>query len=151
MPILQQRLPLHLLPTTLYVHAPFRLLQVRYDQGEEYYAPSWFSQPDIVHTYSHTTSPAGREKMGKEKEKPILDRKTEEALRKGPKPGEDPSALPPYGFYIPSDAGSVPGPTEPWVYAMHEPPSLPSTPKEAHLYLSPSHMAGLSHEVGHPT
>ena len=25
---------------------------------------------------------------------------------------------------------------------MHEPPSLPSTPEEAHLYLSPSHMAG---------
>ena len=25
---------------------------------------------------------------------------------------------------------------------MHEPPSLPSTPEEAHLYVSPSHMAG---------
>ena len=80
--------------------------------------------------------------MGKEKEQLILDRKIEEALRKGAKPEEHSSALPPYGFYIPSDASPIPGPTEPWVYAMHEPPSLPSTPEEAHLYLSPSHMAG---------
>ena len=80
--------------------------------------------------------------MGKEKEKMILDRKIEEALRKGVKPEEHSSALPPYGFYIPSDASLIPGPTEPWVYAMHEPPSLPSTPEEAHLYLWPSHMAG---------
>ena len=42
--------------------------------------------------------------MGKEKEKPILDRKIEEALRKGAKPEEHSAALPPYGFYIPSDA-----------------------------------------------
>ena len=80
--------------------------------------------------------------MGKEKEKLILDRKIEEALRKGAKPEEHSSALPPYGFYIPSDASPIPGPTEPWVYAMHEPPSLPITSEEAHLYLSPSHIAG---------
>ena len=48
----------------------------------------------------------------------------------------------PNGFYISSDTSPIPGPTEPRVYAMHEPPSLPSTPAEAHLYLSPSHIAG---------
>ena len=63
--------------------------------------------------------------MGKEKEKLILDRKIEEALRKGAKPEEHSSALPPYGFYIPSDASPIPGPTEPWVYAMHELPLFP--------------------------
>ena len=104
--------------------------------------PSWSAQPDIVHTYTHTTSPAGREKMEKEKEKLILDREIEKALREGAKPGEHSSALPPYGFYIPSDASPIPGPTEPWVHAMHKLPSLPSIPEEAHLYLSPSHMAG---------
>jgi hypothetical protein len=80
--------------------------------------------------------------MEKEKKKLILDREIEEALRKGAKSEEHSSALPPYGFYIPRVADSIPGPTEPWVYAMHEPPPLPSIPAEAHLYLSPSHMAG---------
>ena len=79
--------------------------------------------------------------MGKEKEKLILDRKIEEGFRQGAKPEEHSSALP-YGFYIPSDASPIPGSSEPWVYAMHEPPSLPITLEEAHLYLSPSHMAG---------
>jgi len=103
---------------------------------------SWSSQPDIVHTYRHTTSSAGREKMEKEQKKLVLDREIEEDLRKGAKPEEHSSTLPPYGFYIRNDADPVPGPTEPWVYAMHEPPPLPITPQEAHLYLSPSHMAG---------
>ena len=80
--------------------------------------------------------------MEKEKKKLILEREIEEALRKGAKPEEHSSKLPPYGFYIKSDADPIPGPTEPWVYALHEPPPLPSTPAEAHLYLSPSHMAG---------
>ena len=45
--------------------------------------PNHSLQLELVHTYRHTTSPAGREKMAKEKEKLILDRKIEEALRKG--------------------------------------------------------------------
>ena len=80
--------------------------------------------------------------MEKEKKKLTLDREIEEALWKGAKPEEHSSALPPHGFYIPSDADPIPGPTKPWVYVMHEPPPLPITPAEAHLYLSPSHLAG---------
>lgn len=144
LPILQQRLPLHLLPTTLHVHDPFRLLQVQRGSNGEHSqaAQSWSSQPDIVHTYRHTVSSAGKENMEKEKKKLISDREFEEVLQKGAKPEGHSSKLPPYGFYIQGDADPTPGPTEPWVYVMHEPPPLLSTPAEAHLYFSPSHMAG---------
>ncbi|EDQ98815.1 uncharacterized protein LACBIDRAFT_296155 [Laccaria bicolor S238N-H82] len=97
LPILQQRLPLHLLPTTLYVHDQFHLLQVRDGCFEEHHPQPWSSKPDIVHAYSHNASPAGREKMEKEQEKLISDHEVEEALRKGAKPEEHSSALALYG------------------------------------------------------
>ncbi|EDR01872.1 uncharacterized protein LACBIDRAFT_332840 [Laccaria bicolor S238N-H82] len=97
LPILQQRLPLHLLPMTLYVHDQFRLLQVRDGHFKEHHPQPWSSKPDIVHAYSHNASPAGREKMEKEQEKLISDHEVEEALRKGAKPEEHSSALALYG------------------------------------------------------
>ncbi|KAF8840604.1 hypothetical protein BDN67DRAFT_951330 [Paxillus ammoniavirescens] len=60
--LLQERIPLHLLPRTLYVHDPFNVLSVRQRKIAD---TSWLSKPDIVRTYALSFSPAIQEEVNK--------------------------------------------------------------------------------------
>ncbi|KIK82200.1 hypothetical protein PAXRUDRAFT_725815 [Paxillus rubicundulus Ve08.2h10] len=59
---LQERIPFHLLPRTLYVHDPFNVLSVR---RRKIIDTSWLSRPDIIRTYTLSSSPAVQEEIEK--------------------------------------------------------------------------------------
>ena len=58
--LLQERVPLYLLPQTLYVHDPFCLLPAR---ERKFRDTSWTSRPDIIRTYNLELSESGRREV----------------------------------------------------------------------------------------
>ncbi|KAF8419966.1 hypothetical protein L210DRAFT_3575970 [Boletus edulis BED1] len=58
--LLQERIPLYLLPETLYVHDPFWLLRAR---ERRFRNTSWTSRPDIVRTYNLNISKSVRSQI----------------------------------------------------------------------------------------
>ena len=64
--VLQERIPLYLLPQTLYVHDPFNLLPA---SERRFQNTSWTSRPDIVRTYNLYTSETVRSQVEKARDK----------------------------------------------------------------------------------
>ncbi|KAH7885038.1 hypothetical protein F5I97DRAFT_1881947 [Phlebopus sp. FC_14] len=58
--LLQKRIPLHLLPQTLYVHDPYKLLCARPLKRDD---TPWLSKPDIIHEYQLSLLPRVREQV----------------------------------------------------------------------------------------
>ena len=126
--LLQERIPLYLLPQTLYVHDPFCLLPAHKRRFEN---TSWTSRPDIIHTYTHTLPPSVFEEFeearrnAKELEEfkartliILRYRRTKEQIKNNEPVIEVP--LPPY-------------------------PRRPTSIEESHLYLSPVAKVGEGH------
>ncbi|KIJ61098.1 hypothetical protein HYDPIDRAFT_31609 [Hydnomerulius pinastri MD-312] len=65
--LLQKRIPLHLLPQTLYVHDPYNLLPARQRKKED--DTPWLSKPDIVRKYTLSLSPAVRKQVEEARKK----------------------------------------------------------------------------------
>ena len=125
--LLQKRIPLHLLPQTLYVHDPYDLLSVRHDC---YYDPwldrevPWLIKPPSVHRYKLNLIPGAcdtAQKARKEAEaEEIKKKRVLHVYRFPPSEEERARGEPTY---------DVPLPTKP--------PGLTQV-EEAHLYISPT-------------
>ncbi|KAG1814717.1 uncharacterized protein BJ212DRAFT_348952 [Suillus subaureus] len=124
-PILQQRIPLHLLPQKLYVHDPWNKLTVNKNDSD--HNTQWLSkvtnEGDIVRTYSLSFGPEGKKVASK--------------ARKQAEIAEDEAAKEESVMHIlPTDKE---GPTEePRIEVVLPPrPRKRAQVEEAHLYLSP--------------
>lgn len=136
-PILQQRIPLHLLPQKLHVHDPWNKLTI--DKSASDHKTPWHSKVsnrgDIVRTYSLSLAPEGKEAASKAQK--LAEMAEDEAAKKE-------SVL----HIFPT---AKEGPTEePLIEVM-----LPVRPQkrmqveEAHLYLSPHAVGFGNHSVVH--
>ncbi|KAG1767102.1 hypothetical protein EDD22DRAFT_773523 [Suillus occidentalis] len=136
-PILQQRIPLHLLPQKLYVHDPWNKLTV--DMGDSDHKTPWHSKVskrgDIVRSYSLSLAPEGKEAASKAQK--LAEMAEDEAAKKE-------SVL----HIFPT---AKEGPTEELLIEV----VLPVRSKkimnveEAHLYLSPRAVGFGNHSIVH--
>ncbi|KAG2034700.1 hypothetical protein BDR03DRAFT_585054 [Suillus americanus] len=136
-PILQQRIPLHLLPQKLYVHDPWNKLTV--NESDSDHKTPWLSkiadEGDIVRTYSLFLGPEGKEVASKARE--LADMAEDEAAK-------EESVL----QIFPTDQE---GPTEePLIEVVLPPrPRKRVQVEEAHLYLSPRAVGVGHHSIVH--
>ena len=143
-PLLQKRIPIHLLPQKLVVHDPWGLLAIKEEDiqtsdsemevdGEDSKVPDLEMQKkwvdnDVVQVYRLRLSEAGK-KRAEEEKRAIA--KEAEASR---------SSTSKKGYILESENDT----TAYLVIPPERPPQPESTP-EAHLYLSPAHCAGKGH------
>jgi hypothetical protein len=169
--MLHNRIPLHRLPTKLFVHDPFNLLAVNsensYGKAEDARknGKTW-RMPDRVHEYKLKLSTAGKARLSEE-----LQEAASQSLTPVAPPYEQVNNLESHekdcsekfhGFAFHSYSETPLGPICPPIVVVHDPPPLSPTniadgsaglgerwePKaidEAHLYLSPTFLLGKSH------
>ncbi|KAG2030186.1 hypothetical protein BDR03DRAFT_906199 [Suillus americanus] len=136
-PVLQQRIPLHLLPKKLHVHDPWNRLSL--DEGDTDYETPWLSKianrRDIVRTYSLSLSPEGKGAVLKAQK--LNEIEEDEATKNG-------SVM----HIFPSDKE---GPTEePLIEVVLPPrPRRRTQVEEAHLYIFPRALGSGNHSVVH--
>ncbi|KAF5335462.1 hypothetical protein D9611_012156 [Ephemerocybe angulata] len=155
-PVLQDRIPLHLLPKRLLVHDPHKLLTARhFSSGED---PSWAAQPDLVSTYALSLTDVGTANL--EAELKELEKKKRNEQRHLEEWLKNPTAetRPENGVMFIA-GGTRAGKSRPATLFMHEakPPkgeklgsegNSAGEIEEAHLYLRPSGRAGIgNHSV----
>jgi hypothetical protein len=134
-PILQQRIPLHLLPKKLHVHDPWNKLSIH--NGDTDHQTPWLSKvasrQDIVRTYSLSLAPGGKEAALKAQKLDEIEE--DEATKK-----ESVMCI------FPSNKE---GPTEmPLIEVILPPrPRRRTQVEEAHLYLSPPQVGSGNHSV----
>ncbi|KAF8881986.1 hypothetical protein BD779DRAFT_1544303 [Infundibulicybe gibba] len=118
------------LPKKLYVHDPWGLLaadqRARHPDAPRF--DDWTDKPDIIHEYKLDPSQETVDKISK-------GIKEKEKMAKNVKSGERPS-----GFLMRAEYDKE-GPADPPLWIPFPPRPYVETP-EAHLYLSPSHLAG---------
>ncbi|KAG0696082.1 hypothetical protein DFH29DRAFT_813439, partial [Suillus ampliporus] len=136
-PILQQRIPLHLLPQKLHVHDPWNKLSI--DEGDSDHETPWLSKVangrNIIRTYSLTLEPEGKEAALKaQKLAEIAEDKAAEGgdvLRIFPAAKEGPTEEPLIEVVLPPR------------------PRKRTQVEEAHLYLQPRAVGSGNHSVVH--
>ncbi|KAJ3523756.1 hypothetical protein NMY22_g11302 [Coprinellus aureogranulatus] len=141
-PILQEMLPLHLLPKTLLVHDPFKTLSTVRSHD---HPPNWEDKPDAVSTYRLELSDEGKNKVEVERKAAgfatfFSSFGCEEFLRN---PTAEGRPLERGMLFIPQ--GTKTGPCAPAVYFMHERRPSRDTVPEAHLYITPHQLTGTGH------
>ncbi|KIK40554.1 hypothetical protein CY34DRAFT_87100 [Suillus luteus UH-Slu-Lm8-n1] len=136
-PILQQRIPLHLLPQKLYVHDPWNKLTI--DKGSSDHKTPWHCKVskggDIVRSYSLSLAPEGKEAASKAQK--LAEMAEDEAAKKE-------SVL----HIFPT---AKEGPTEELLIEVVLPvrPQKRMNVEEAHLYLSPRAVGFGNHSIVH--
>lgn len=135
-PVLQQRIPLHLLPKKLYVHDPWNKLSI--DESDADHETPWLSKVAnrrVVRTYSLSLAPEGKEAALKAQK--LAEIAEDEATQKGG-----------LMHIFPSNKE---GPTEePLIEIILPPrPRRRTQLEEAHLYLAPRAVGSGNHSVVH--
>ncbi|KAJ3814772.1 hypothetical protein EV368DRAFT_66312 [Lentinula lateritia] len=137
-PTLQSPIPFHLLPETLIVHDPFRLLNG--DDPPDESDVDWTSVDDITHRYSlNLTVPSIKDSIAAERAKI-----TEAASKDGPVligivldcPNSTESGI---GSSSTAQSGTA------FKMTVPSPPASPSSIAEAHLFISPAEFVGKGH------
>ncbi|KAG1761059.1 hypothetical protein EDD22DRAFT_780316 [Suillus occidentalis] len=134
-PVLQQRIPLHLLPKKLHVHDPWNKLSIH--KGDTDHQTPWLSKvanrQDIVRTYSLSLGPEGKEAALKAQKLDEIEEdaatKEEGVIRIFPSNKEGPTEEPLIEVIIPPR------------------PRRRTQVEEAHLYLSPPAVGSGNHSV----
>ncbi|KAJ4501279.1 hypothetical protein C8R41DRAFT_806657 [Lentinula lateritia] len=131
---LQSPIPFHLLPETLIVHDPFRLLHATTVRAQDV---DWSSVDDITHKYSlNLTADSIKETIALERAKIQENMKnaTPVVVATVFNRGDNPHSTD-------SPARSVPG--DAYEVTVPPPPPPPLSVPEAHLFLSPAHSVGV--------
>ncbi|KAG2749435.1 hypothetical protein P692DRAFT_20953361 [Suillus brevipes Sb2] len=134
-PILQQRIPLHLLPKKLHVHDPWNKLSIH--NGDTDHQTPWLSKVasrrDIVRTYSLSLAPGGKEAALKTQKLDEIQEdeatKEEGVMRIFPSNKEGPTEEPLIEVTLPPR------------------PRRSTQVEEAHLYISPPAVGSGNHSV----
>lgn len=129
--LLQERIPMHLLPETLYVHDPYSLLNTDQCRDRSDDKTSWINMRPRVYLYKLS--------FGSSMLKAVEESKktAEESVRKNKR------VLDVFRF-MPTEDGCARG--EPaYEVALPTKPSAPTRVEEAHLYLSPVEKLGKGH------
>ena len=129
-PVLQKYIPLHLLPKKLIVHDPWNVLGIH---GSRYDGCDWTEKTDVTHVYLLRLSPEAEKRLQSDADKASKERT--DVLEK-PSPNHtlvDSRLSPP---------GETAYQVEPFVSVVLPPTPEPQPVEEAHLYLSPAHLAG---------
>jgi hypothetical protein len=130
-PTLQKYIPLHLLPKKLIVHDPWGVLSVSYSRT--YHGCEWTKKPDVTHVYRLRLSEA------KARLQADVDKSAKERAEIQENFGPNHTLVD--GCII-SSPGETVCHVEPFVTPIFPPVPQSEPVEEAHLYVSPAHMAG---------
>ncbi|KAJ4480193.1 hypothetical protein J3R30DRAFT_3331787 [Lentinula aciculospora] len=133
-PTLQSPIPFHLLPETLIVHDPYRLLHASQYKAKD---AGWTSVNDITHTYKLNLTVDSIEKT-------IADERERNEKRAGSATPVVVGTLFDRGDKChPSDPTATVIPGDAYKVTVPPPPPPPISIPEAHLYLTPEHTVGI--------
>ncbi|KAF6747674.1 hypothetical protein DFP72DRAFT_821473 [Ephemerocybe angulata] len=140
-PRLQERIPFRLLPKTLIVHDRYACLSAGRDEFQDA-EEKWDEKPDVVSVYRLQLSEEGMKKVAAENEAIEVKKRKDEAELAAflANPTAENRPLGRGVLCVPP--GLKHGPCPPATFFLHEAAPVREPFEEAHLYLSPNHIAG---------